>query len=71
MNTLAKAVVRQTSARGLTNNRAINRIGLGVGLHRRFHIPQVRYLGITNAQLLLLTSLRRDEHFTKTCHSGL
>jgi len=70
MITLAKAVVKQMSAHKLANNRVINNIGLGVGLYRRFHITQARYFKITNAELIVLTSMLRENPFTKICHPG-
>lgn len=70
MNPLTKAVVKQISAHKLTNKLVVNGIGCGIGLHRRFHTTQARYLGISNAELLLLTSFLRGKHFTKICHPG-
>jgi len=71
MTTLTKAVVKQMSAHKLTNKVVANGMGLGIGLHRRFHTTQARYLFITNAGLLLLTSLLRGKPFTKICHPSL
>ena len=70
MIALTKAVVKQMSAHKLTNKVAINGMGLGIGLHR-FHSTQVSYLFITNAGLLLLTSLVREKPFTKICPPSL